>query len=93
MDVPCSQQNVDYSEMFHPIDKGNGAEAKYKLGRQSRTHGWTTKLSCSLFNMNFNNVYRIYLALMAEHNPGKRLVSMAKGIKEADYGFLKGETR
>ena len=37
--VSCPQQNVDYSETFHLIDKGNGTEAKYELGGESRTHG------------------------------------------------------
>ena len=37
--VPCPQQNVDYSETFLLIDKGNSAEPKYKLRGQSRTHG------------------------------------------------------
>ena len=37
--VPCPQQNVDYLETFHIIDKGNGVEAKYELGGQSRSHG------------------------------------------------------
>ena len=30
--VPCPIQNKDYSETFHLIDKGNGAEFKYNIG-------------------------------------------------------------
>ena len=86
--VSCPQQNVNYSETFHLIDKGNGAETKYELGGQSRSHGWTPKLSCRLFNMNFNNSYRIYLSLMEKHNPGRRPVTMAEGIKEATHALL-----
>ena len=66
----------------------NGAEAKYELDGQSRMHGWTPKLSSRLFNMNFNNAYRIYLALMEKHNSGRNLVSMAKGVKEATHALL-----
>ena len=29
--VPCPQQNINYSNTFHQIDKGNGVEAKYDL--------------------------------------------------------------
>ena len=86
--VPCPQQNVDYSETFHFIDKGNGTEAKYELGGQSRSSGWTPKLSCRMFNMNFNNSYRIYLSLMEKHNPGRRLVKMTEGIKEATHALI-----
>ena len=68
--VPCPHQNVDYSETFRLIDKGNGAEAKYELRGQSRSHGWTPKLSCRLFNMNVNNFYRIYLSLTT-YTPAK----------------------
>ena len=71
IDVPCPQQNIDYLETLHLIDKGNGAEVKYELGGQNRTHGWIPKLSCRLFNMNVNNPYRIYFALMEMNNLGK----------------------
>ena len=46
------------------------------------------KAILQMFNMNFNIAYRIYLALMEEHNPGKQPVSMVQGIKEAAYSFL-----
>ena len=54
----------------------------------SRAHEWTPKLSSRLFNVNFNNAYRIYLALMEEYNLGRRLISMAQGIKEATHALL-----
>ena len=39
--------------------------------------------------MNFNNSYRIYLlALMEKHNPGRRLVTITEGMKEATYALL-----
>ena len=38
--------------------------------------------------MNFNNLHRIYLALMAKRNPGRRLVSKANGIKVAMHALL-----
>ena len=51
-------------------------------------HGWTPKLSFRLFNMNFNNSYMMYLVLMENHNMGRILVSMAKGMKETTHGLL-----
>ena len=33
--------------------------------------------------MNFNNSYRIFLALMEKHNLGRRLVTIVQGFKEA----------
>ena len=86
--VPCPQQNIDYSDTFHLIDKGNGAEAKYDLSGQSRKHGWSPKLSLRLFNMNFNNTYKIYMALMKKHNPGRRCLQMSEGITESAHAFL-----
>ena len=78
--VQCTQQNVDYyPETFHLIEKGDDAEAKYHLTEQSRTHGWTPKLSLRLFNMKLNDLYRIYLVLMEKHNPGRRPVSRDQG--------------
>ena len=53
--VPCPQQNIDYLEIFNIINKGNGVEAKYELGGQSKTHRWTPKLFSRLFNLNFDN--------------------------------------
>ena len=75
-------------KIFHLIDKGNGAEAKYELGGQSRTHGWIPKLSCRLFNTNFNNSFRIALPLIEKHNPGRRPVTISEGIKEATRALL-----
>mmetsp|Transcript_2847 Transcript_2847/g.5763 ORF Transcript_2847/g.5763 Transcript_2847/m.5763 type:complete len:366 (+) Transcript_2847:358-1455(+) len=86
--VPCPEQNIYYSNTFHLVDKGNGVKAKYDLGGQSRKHGWTPKLSSRLFNMNFNNSYWIYMTLMEKHNPGRRPVTMAEGIKEATHSLL-----
>ena len=80
--------DIYYFETFHLIDKGNGAEVKYDLGGQSRMHVWTPKLSSRLFNLNFNNSYRINLALMTEHNPGRIPGSLVEGIKEAIDALL-----
>ena len=78
--VLCPQQNVVYLETFHLIDKGNGAEAKYDLARESKKHEWNLKLSLRLFNMNFNSAYRIYLALMVQHNSGRMPFLLSEGI-------------
>ena len=96
--VPCPQQNVDYLETFHLSDKENGAEAKYELGGQNRTHGWTPKLSFILFNTNFNNLYRIYLTLIEKQsgketgNDGRRDQGnnpcfASEGKQDEDKGF------
>ena len=45
-------------------------------------------MSCRLFNVDFNNTYRIYLTLIGKHNPGRSLVIMAEGIKEATHALL-----
>ena len=86
--VPYPQHSFYYSEIFHLIDKGNGTEVKYDLAGQSKKHGWSPKLSLRLFNMNFDNAYRIYLTLMANYNPGRRPLSLSGGIKEAVHLLL-----
>ena len=50
--VSFPEQNQYYSETFHLIDKGNQNEAKYDIGFESHTHGWSPKLAAQLFNMN-----------------------------------------
>jgi len=70
-DVPCPWQQKDYSETFHLIDKGNGAEAKYDLMLENKKHGWTPKLALRFFNMTLNNAYKIYRWLLAKYNPGQ----------------------
>ena len=69
MAVPCPIQNQYYSETFHLIDKGNGCKAKYNIGMESHSHGWTPKLAFRYFNMNLNNAYKIYDALHTLHTP------------------------
>ncbi len=51
-------QMRDYCEIFHQIDKGNGAEANYDLGGKSRLHNWLPKLILRLYNMVLNNAYK-----------------------------------
>ena len=50
------------------IDKGNGAKEKFALGIESKKHGWTPKIAARLFNMNSNNRYQIYTALVSERS-------------------------
>ena len=45
-DVDVPDQMREYSETFHWIDKGNQVEAKFDLGGESHSHGWTPKLGC-----------------------------------------------
>ena len=76
------------SDTFNLIGKGNVAEDKYNLSEQSQKHGWSPKLSLRLFNMNFNNTYKICIALMKEHNPGRRCLQMSEEIRESEHTFL-----
>ena len=57
-DVP--EQQKEYCENFHWIDKGNANEAKCKLDYESKTHGWAPKVACRLFNMTMNNAFKMY---------------------------------
>ena len=46
------KQNIDYSKMFHQINKGNMIESRYVLAKQgSKKHGWSPKLLFCFFNM------------------------------------------
>ena len=63
VDIPLQTQ--DYCETYHLIDKGNGAEAKFDLGGESKMHGWSPELTERLYNMNLNNSYKIYCTLVA----------------------------
>ena len=43
--VDAPEQMVAYCKTFYLIDKGNGIESRYVLGKGgSKTHGWTPKL-------------------------------------------------
>ncbi len=44
-DITFLMQNKSYSKTFHLIDKGNSEEFNYNMGRHSKTHNWTTKLT------------------------------------------------
>ena len=49
------------------------------------------KLSLRLFNVNFNNTYRIYIAFTEKHNFGSWQLLISEGIKESTHAFLKRE--
>ena len=85
--VPCPQQSKDYSETFHLIDKGNGAEAKFDMGGHSRTHNWCPKLVWRLFNMSQNNAYQIYTTLVEKHTKGRRFLEMREAVQEMTHSF------
>ena len=62
--VDALEQTVAYCETFHLIDKRNGVELWYVLGKGgSKTHGWTPKISFQFFNITLNNAYWISSAL------------------------------
>jgi hypothetical protein len=86
--VPCPKQNKDYSETFHLIDKGNGAESKYDIALESHRHGWTPKLSMRYFNMGTNNAYKVYEWLVDRYTTGRRYYDMGESIDEAAHAFL-----
>ena len=86
------EQNQYYSETFHLIDKGNQNEAKYDIGFESHKHGWLTKLVARLFNMNLNNAYQVYKALVQQHTPNNQHFTMREAVFEATQALLqKGE--
>ncbi len=89
--VPCPAQTKDYCEMFHLIDKGNGAEAKYDMARKSRSHNWAPKLVFRLFNMAMNNAYVMYKELIARD--GGNAMPMGRSMKELAHALCqRGES-
>eukprot|EP00956_Cyclotella_meneghiniana_P007123 scaffold9663_cov35-Cyclotella_meneghiniana.AAC.2 len=76
--VPCPEQQKDYSETFHLIDNGNGKESKYDMGGQSKGHNWALKLTMRYFNFCFGNAHTMYAALVKEHTPDRRVQKMAE---------------
>ena len=74
-DVDCPEQTKAYCETSRWIDKGNHVEAKFYLGWESHLHGWSPKLASRLFNIQLNNVYRIYCALLSRENYTPKLLS------------------
>jgi len=90
--VSCPKQSKDYSETFHLIDKGNGAEAKYDMGGHSKTHNWCPKLVWRLFNMGQNNAYQIYMTLMEKHMKGRRYLDKGGAIQEMTHAFCQRGT-
>ena len=86
--VPCPRQNKDYSETFHLIDKGNGAESKYDIGLESHKHGWSPKLGMRYFNMSSNNAYKVYETIVEKYTPGRRYYDMGECMDEAAHAFL-----
>ena len=91
-EVSCPAQNKDYSETFHLIDKGNGAEATYDMGGHSWTHNWSPKIQMRYFNMNFNNAFKIYRNLMEKYTPNRRPLRMKGGVSElANHLMQRGE--
>jgi hypothetical protein len=84
-EVRCPAQTRDYCATFHLIDKGNGAEASYDLGGKSRLHNWSPKLVFRLYNMALNNAYKMYTALVKEHTPEGRFLSMGDAVRELTH--------
>ena len=87
-EVSCPAQNKTYSETFHLIDKGNGAEANYDMGGHSKGHNWSPKLTMRYFNMNLNNGSCVYKNLMKENAPFSRALSMPSQVKELAHALM-----
>ena len=75
-------------EIIHLIDKGNGKEAKYDLGGQSKTHNWSPKVFWRLINISMANAFVLYQALAEEHNPDSNPLGMKGETKEATHVFF-----
>jgi len=90
--VPCPQQNKDYSETFHLIDKGNGAAANYIIALESHNHGWTPKLGMRYYNMTCNNAYQVYVSLVHKFTTGRRYYDMPEALDEAAHAFMQRGT-
>ena len=86
VDVPLQTQH--YCETYHLIDKGNGAEAKFDLGGESHSHGWSPKLVARLFNMNLNNAYKIYCTLIGNEATTYDPKPIRECIQAAAHGLL-----
>ena len=59
-------QNIDYSDTFHQdqIDKRIMIETEYVLRKKwSKKHGWLPTLLFRLFDMTFNNAYKVYCSI------------------------------
>lgn len=80
-----SGADKDIRETFPLINKGNGAEAKYDMARNTLTHNWAPKLVSRLFNMLMNNAYIKYKELVLRD--GGKVLSMGKAVKELAHGL------
>ena len=87
-EVNISLQTQHYCETYHLIDKGNGAEAKFDLGGESHSHGWSPKLVARLFNMNLNNAYKIYCTLIGNEARTYDPKPMRECIQAAAHALL-----
>jgi hypothetical protein len=79
-EVPCPEQQKDYCETFHLIDKGNGKESRYNMGGQSKGHNWAPKLTMRFFNFNLGNSHTMYKALTSEHTPDHHMLDMPECV-------------
>jgi hypothetical protein len=85
--VPCPVQIQDYCNIFHLIDKGNGAEANYDLGGKCLLHNWLSKLIFPLNNMALNNAYKMYKALVKQHMQERRHLDMGDTVSELTHNI------
>ena len=87
-DVDCSEQQKDYCNTYHKIDKGNGFEAKYDLSIESHLHGWPPKLAARFFNMNINNTNKVFVFLYMKYHPGQVVMPVREGIHNLTHSLL-----
>eukprot|EP00956_Cyclotella_meneghiniana_P004248 scaffold5201_cov42-Cyclotella_meneghiniana.AAC.2 len=86
--VQCPIQQKDYSETSHLIEKGNGKESKYDLGRQTKGHNWAPKLVMRFFNMCMGNAHTMYSALVKKHTPSRVLLKMKECVNMLAHHFM-----
>ena len=85
--VPCLIQQINYSETFHLINKGNGTEALYALGGKSGTNGWSPELHWCYVNMGCNNDNVMYQTLCGMHQPDRKILDRRGGLKELAHAW------
>ncbi len=85
-DVPCPAQTKDYCNTFLLINLTTGMGRKHRMiWGESRLHNWSLKLVFRLYNMVLNNAYKMYTALVKEHTPEWRFLTMGNAVRELTH--------
>jgi hypothetical protein len=87
-DVNCTEQQIDYCDTYHLIDKGNGADAHYYLCIESHLHGWPPQLAARYLNMNINNSKKAFGFLYKKYRPTQVVMPLKEGIHNLTHSLL-----